>query len=209
MINLSGPFCLIKVSPLSIVIPVLLYHGKGKWKYATLDALFEGVDEEWRAYIPNFAYIYNNLGLIDDAQIERLNHGFLRASILTLKHTFEKLWLNYHAPKLLALTAENEQHLKQSYLTYLLQRTSFEQERLIKITASLPDNYKNQIMNTFQKAIAKGKAEGRAEGVAEGVEKGSKDSSRKIALAMLAKGFSVEQICDLTGLSVEEVLLLK
>ena len=38
----------------SLIIPVLLYHGRDKWKHRTLKGLFEDIEPEWGKYIPDF-----------------------------------------------------------------------------------------------------------------------------------------------------------
>ena len=53
--------------------------------------------------------------------------------------------------------------------------------------------------------LAEGKAEGLAQGKAEGLELGKIETARK----MMAKGFSTEDISDLTGLSAAEIDKLK
>ena len=53
--------------------------------------------------------------------------------------------------------------------------------------------------------LAQGKAEGLAQGKAEGLELGKIETARK----MMAKGFSTEDISDLTGLSAAEIDKLK
>jgi predicted transposase YdaD len=50
-----------------------------------------------------------------------------------------------------------------------------------------------------------GKAEGKAEGIAIGEEKGKKES----AIKMLKKNISLEDISEITGLSIEEIKSLK
>jgi predicted transposase/invertase (TIGR01784 family) len=92
--------------PLSLVIPVLLYHGKIKWQYRTLANLFEGIDKEWEQFLPGFEYIYNDLGRLSDSQIEALNNKFLAASFLALKHSQEKEWIELNAAELLILASE-------------------------------------------------------------------------------------------------------
>jgi len=42
---------------LSLVIPILLYHGRGRWKYQTLSALYKNLEDEWKQYIPDFDYV--------------------------------------------------------------------------------------------------------------------------------------------------------
>jgi predicted transposase/invertase (TIGR01784 family) len=52
-------------------------------------------------------------------------------------------------------------------------------------------------------------ARGRAEGIAIGEAKGKKEKDGEIALGMLKKGNSIEDIADLTNLSIEEINFLK
>ena len=73
----------------------------------------------------------------------------------------------------------------------------------------------------YQKGIEKGKEEGIAEGMemgmkqgmekgrAEGMEKGMSQRSLEIARKMLAKGMDEASIMDMTGLTAEEIKLLK
>ena len=55
----------------------------------------------------------------------------------------------------------------------------------------------------------KGKEKGKEEGIAEGMEKGMSQRSLEIARKMLAKGMDEASIMDMTGLTAEEVKLLK
>lgn len=49
------------------------------------------------------------------------------------------------------------------------------------------------------------RAEGRAEGLEEGRAKGVEEARKQSAVRMKAKGFPVEDIADITGLSLEEI----
>ena len=60
------------------------------------------------------------------------------------------------------------------------------------------------VKNCIDSAEEKGRAEGRAEGIAIGVDQ----AKIEIARRMLAKGFSVPDICEATGLSEAELLSL-
>ena len=55
------------------------------------------------------------------------------------------------------------------------------------------------------KGRAEGEAKGRAEGLAEGENIGAQRNARDNARKMKAKGFSMEDIADVTGLTVEEI----
>ena len=57
----------------------------------------------------------------------------------------------------------------------------------------------------FEEGKAKGRAEGKAEGKAEGLAEGEVNKAREIALGMLTKGYAVDIISDLTGLTEDEI----
>lgn len=52
---------------------------------------------------------------------------------------------------------------------------------------------------------AEGREEGRAAGREEGLEKGRKEEKLQIARKMKAKGFSIDNICDMTGLTPMDI----
>ena len=59
--------------------------------------------------------------------------------------------------------------------------------------------------NTIDYAEKVGEARGEARGIAIGEERGIAKRSTEIAAAMLAKGLPIELICELTGLTPDEV----
>ena len=54
-----------------------------------------------------------------------------------------------------------------------------------------------------------GLKEGKEEGIKEGLKEGAKKKSFDIAKRMLEKGINIETISELTGLTAEEVSMLK
>ena len=69
------------------------------------------------------------------------------------------------------------------------------------------------IDDSYQKGKEKGKEEGIAEGmekgIKQGMEKGMSQRSLEIARKMLAKGIDEASVMDMTGLTAEEIKLLK
>ena len=69
------------------------------------------------------------------------------------------------------------------------------------------------IDDSYQKGKEKGKEEGIAEGMEkgmkQGMEKGMSQRSLEIARKMLAKGMDEASVMDMTGLTAEEIKLLK
>ena len=61
----------------------------------------------------------------------------------------------------------------------------------------------------YQKGMEEGMEKGRAEGIAEGIEEGMSQRSLEIARKMLAKGMDEASIMDMTGLTAEEIKMLK
>ena len=61
----------------------------------------------------------------------------------------------------------------------------------------------------MEKGFEKGRAEGKAEGMEEGIEKGMNRRSLEIAKKMLANGMDDASVMDMTGLTAEEIKLLK
>ena len=72
---------------------------------------------------------------------------------------------------------------------------------------------RSQLRSARELATSEGRAEGRAEGLekgraegrAEGLEKGRAEGKAEVAAAMKARGMSVSDIADITGLSAEQI----
>ena len=65
------------------------------------------------------------------------------------------------------------------------------------------------IKNSVDTAKREGIAEGMEKGMKEGIEKGMNLRSLEIARKMLAKGMDEASVMDMTGLTAEEIKLLK
>ena len=57
----------------------------------------------------------------------------------------------------------------------------------------------------LEKGIEQGQKEGREEGLKEGLEKGQMNERKLIIQTMLAKGFSPEQIAEMTGIAIDDI----
>ena len=141
----------------------MFYHGKEKWKYQTLVSLFKNLDPEWKKFIPDFDYIYNNLGEIPDKSVERINNKFLVASLLALKHSFQANWLEKNALKILVLTEEASENLQESFVVYLFSNSKLEEHKIIELLEPLPSHLKTKIMSTLDVFVKKGRLEGAEE----------------------------------------------
>lgn len=185
--------------PLNLIIPVLLYHGKGKWQYRRLSDLFDNIEEDWKQYIPGFEYVYNNLGALTDVEVERLNNKFLAASFLALKHGFEKEWLGHHAVQLLMLASQGPKELQKGFIIYLYSRGRLKEEKILN---SLPEQIKRTIMSTLDIYIEKGRKKGMEEGIEKGIEKGVAQKSNEFVENLLSNtSFEIDKIAALANVS--------
>ena len=73
----------------------------------------------------------------------------------------------------------------------------------------LDDRYQKGKEEGIAEGMEKGRAEGIEKGRAEGMEKGMSQRSLEIARKMLAKGLDDTTIIEMTGLSLDEIRLLK
>ena len=70
-------------------------------------------------------------------------------------------------------------------------------------------NTERDTYNQIEYARETGREEGHKEGKEEGLKEGAKQKSFDIAKRMLEKGIDIETISELTGLTAEEVSMLK
>lgn len=175
---------------LSLVIPVLLYHGKEKWQYQTLNYFFENLHDDLKRFLPDFEYVFNNLGMLRDSEIEELNNKFLVASFLALKHSQDKEWIAKNALQLLILASQGAKGLKKGFIIYLYSRGELK-ENLLNL---LPGTIKNDVMNTLDIYIEKG----RKEGFDKGIEKGKEEIVKNL---IETGSFTISEIATLAGVS--------
>lgn len=187
---------------LSIVIPVLLYHGKKKWEKQTLADLFSEDIDGWEQYIPDFDFIFNNIGKQPDGEIVSLDNRVLVASLLALKHIWDFDWLRENILWLTNLTAEERSGMQQAITFYIFGRHEFD----AKVLNSLPEPVKTDVMNTFdvyyEKGIEKGIEEGIEKGIERGIEKGKEEMKKEIVRNLLnSQKFTVTEIANFAGVT--------
>ena len=85
------------------------------------------------------------------------------------------------------------------------------EERYISFEASKMAyrDIKNSVDTAKREGIEIGMAKGMEKGRAEGIEEGMSQRSLEIARKMLAKGMDEASIMDMTGLTAEDIKLMK
>ncbi len=202
----------------------MFYHGKQKWEYHTSAELFGDLQKELLPYIPDFQYIYHNLPELPDKDLRGLENRFLAASLLILKYSFDKDWLQGNFTAVLSIgLAEGSHDLKQALLLYFLGRMELPEEQVKQVIQELPSSIQEDVMSTYELILEKGRMEERARlerllqeeraraeaELARAVEAEKQAEKLKSAKRMLQSNFNVQIVADILEIPVEQVEKLK
>jgi predicted transposase YdaD len=169
----------------SIVLPILLYHGKDKWEQKRLYDIFSKyLPQTILDYIAFPKYIIIDLQKMGDSQIEQaIGLGELRAAFLALKHAQDKTFFRKNLKKIFKFVKNSPASLLLStyvemLLEYTQRRSGLETEEFEKIFETknkeieMATQFKSIVEHWREKAYKEGKEEGKEEGIKEGIEKG-------------------------------------
>lgn len=196
-----------KKKELPIILPLLVYHDKGNWTANTkLGDWIEGYNElpeELKKYIPDYEYILHDISdytkeqVMIDARTKIVIEMLNRARYATEE---ERLELAKEAFRLLVKMRDSESavYIVSACIKYLLSiGESTIRKELERIAGSISENGGELIMTVAEEL----RQEGRQEGEQKGIKEGLKITARKAII----KGYSVEDIIDLTGLTEKEI----
>ena len=76
---------------LPVVLPIIVYHGKRKWRMRPITSYFKNMDNNLLPYIPNFDYLVCDLSAYSNEQIINLYSRLsLQATLLMLKNSYNQ-----------------------------------------------------------------------------------------------------------------------
>ena len=135
-----------------------------------------------------------------------LNNNFLKASLLALKHSFEKGWLEANATKLLVWSGDAAENLYKGFFVYLVEQGQIESNKILKIMEALPSSIKTKAKN----ALDYFREEGRKEGLRDGRQEGLQEQTEKVVRNLVrASGLADEQIAEMAEVSVDYVFRIR
>ncbi len=164
-----------KTRKVSIIIPLVLYHGKDKWKIdKTLSSIFKGPIELLKDHIPEFKYILYDLSEYTDDQIK--GTIMARVTMLLLKHIFDQNFSNKLPDIFLLLKDLSEKETGLQYFESLIKyvfsnvdNITTEQFQSI-ISKTLSEDKGGIIMTLAEKLRNEGLERGLEQGLLEGIE---------------------------------------
>ena len=175
--------------PPSIVIPILIYHGKDKWVQKRLYDIFaEFLPETILAYIASPKYIVIDLQAMSDEDIKKaMSLGELRSAFIALKHTHDKKFFEQHLEEILTFVRDSRPTLLfQSYLKMLMEysqrRSGLETSEFNEIIEQLnPDLEMATTFKTiFEVAEEKAEKKGIEQGIEQGIVIGEAKANQKV-----------------------------
>ncbi|MFB5640171.1 Rpn family recombination-promoting nuclease/putative transposase [Kluyvera ascorbata] len=95
-------------------------------------------------------------------------------------------------------------------VNYMLQAGEAQDARtLLYEMAQHAPQYGDELMTLAEQLKQEGRIEGIQQGLQQSIQTGERETSRKIARAMLEKGIPAADITDMTGVSAEELTALQ
>ena len=171
-----------KLKKLPLIIPVIFYHGSGKWKPPLDFSSYIDLGEELRSYIPGFRAVMFNLQQLGDTDLR--GAVLFQAAMKIFKYALTMLrqHVGEIARDLLTLPFDerNETFLKGA-LEYIMQvgediELSDVEEELQRAGS---EDMREAYMTLAEQLIAKGKNEGKLEGKREGKLEGKLEGKRE------------------------------
>ena len=190
-----------------IIVPVIFYHGEEEWVIKPLYKYFNGVDEVLRKFIPDFSYILTNLNEISDSVIlhEMFKSNINKVMALLFKHMKDEEYLKNQMKDIFSIVKEFFPYEKRgviiTFIIYIMSITEIDNDYIKRCLNMISPEGGEIIMTTAMKL--------RQEGIKQGIEQGIEQDKLETAARMLAKGFSVEDIAEITTLSAEVVKKLR
>jgi predicted transposase/invertase (TIGR01784 family) len=178
---------------LTVVIPILIYHGEEKWKVRPFFDYFEGIDEDLKRYIPNFDYNLTVLSDYADEELINMGIGKLLNVFLAMSHIRNIDYIINNFETIFTYAEEdlkNNQYLDffQSIFFYLFKNIEVTDEELAKAVLTINQPLKSFTMSAYDMLVAKGVSQGIIQGTEKGFEKGIVQGIEKGIVQGIEKG---------------------
>lgn len=175
---------------LSVVIPIIIHHGEGKWKYKSMKSYFKGLHPSLDRFIPDFDYLLFTLDKIDDNQIANFQNLLLSVTTMLLKHSHDKedefmKLSSFWAERLNRLDADKQLEFITTVFLYIENALNLTQEDLNPIFTEVSTNV-NDIAMT----------------IADRIREEERTNNIK---GLLQNGVSIELISKSFGLSIQKI----
>jgi hypothetical protein len=180
---------------LTPVICIVFYHGKRRW---TRREMIKNVPEELQHFVPWFNYVlFDTKDIEDHAIIQHFRRPNVKIGVWFLKRGDNLIGFIQQNP---ALAREILREIRtiekkniEGILIYLYKVSGLEPEKIDKIMETISPEAKDAF------------DEFRIQLIEQGIEHGIEQGLKKTALNMISKGYSDENIAEITNLSIKRI----
>jgi predicted transposase/invertase (TIGR01784 family) len=140
------------------VLPIVIYHGKGRWKYASLRYSFEDIDEVLHEFIPEFRYLLYDVSAWPDEEILAFKNQFLALASFLLKHSRTKKFLQTFSSTIQQLLASlsnpNERNFIESVFVYIFNmEDDLTGEEVLAIFRQISPQTEEIVMSAYERTV--------------------------------------------------------
>jgi predicted transposase/invertase (TIGR01784 family) len=194
--------------PLSVVIPIIIYHGKRKWIKKPFTHYFGDIDEAFKPFIDPYEFYLTDLADYSDSMIEAFGNIFLVKGFLALKHYTEKMYIkNRFAELLLSGLEDNKAKENIDFIRALFVYLShisggISEEEITYQIEQVDNNQKKETMyNYIDDLLERGEKRGIEKGEQIGIEKGKKIAIYEAHL----RGIDIDLLSNIFALTPDEI----
>lgn len=193
----------INKEPKRVILPVVYYHGKGKWKLRQLDDYFKNFPSSLRLFLPSYDLVYIDLVRLSSDSLDSLTNVFLKSALMVQRHSSNPNLLKNEIEKILTtLSDSTERNFFFTIIVYVLEVLEVDQSYILDISEGISTNLKDKIMSTYDRLIEKGIGKGIEQGIGKGIEQKTID----VINNCLKNDIKIPMIANITGLSESKVL---
>ena len=194
---------------LTIVIPIIIYHGDDEWKVRSFYDYFEGIDENLKQYIPNFNYQLTNLSDYNDQELIDMGIGKLLNVFLAMLHVRDLQYIRNNFETIFIAAEkylpENENFLHLIFV-YLYKNIELSGSEMRNIADAIQSPIKKFAMSTYDSIIDLGIEKGIDLGIEKGASLKEEEKNKNFATSLIiSTDFDDEKIAMLVGVTVEYV----
>jgi predicted transposase/invertase (TIGR01784 family) len=187
---------------LSVIIPIIIHHGEGNWKYKSMKSYFKGIHTSLEKFIPDFDYLLFTLNKIEDSQIANFQNLLLSMTTMLLKHSHDEeeefLRLSsFWAEKLNRLDADKQLDFIKTVFYYIETALNLTQENLSPIFTEVSTNVNNVAMTIADQIRMT---------IADQIRTDERENSTfNHVKGLFQNGVSIELISKSFGLTIQKV----
>ncbi len=199
------------------IIPIVFYIGSENWSAVSkFHDLVNIPNDLLKKYIPSFEYILININEMNTEDLAKAESMLTRLVVMNKSKNAEefKNLIRNLFDLIVKTTDENEMKKYREYLMLyidLVLNKKINKEEATKIVDVIEGGtmFFMTLDHIFEQENKKGELKGELKGKLEGKKEGEHQKSIEIAKKMLKKGSSVEDVAEMTELSIDEIENIK